>query len=139
MSQSSLNRTAYHQRFLRTVTFVSFLLILGGTTVSWGQSPLGANSRGNSQFGVASPYQQQLSPYLDLLRNDNSVLSPYHSFVRPRQQMQQAINQQSAELRQLRQLSQPGHPTGVSATRLQTGRGGSFNNFMHFYPPQLSR
>lgn len=80
-----------------------------------------------------SPYSQTLSPYLDLLRNDNSVLSPYHSFVRPRQQLRQSINQQATTLRQLRRTV--AQPLGTVRTqqRLPTGRGGSFNNHSHFY------
>ena len=80
-----------------------------------------------------SPYSQTLSPYLDLLRNDNSVLSPYHSFVRPRQQLRQSISQQAVTLRQLRQsINQPVGPM-PSPQRLPTGRGGSFNNHLHYY------
>jgi hypothetical protein len=89
--------------------------------------------RSSVQKHESSPYRQTLSPYLDLLRNDDSVLSPYHSFVRPRQQMRQSISQQAAVLRQLEKTVT--QPFGVipNQQRLPTGRGGSFNNHLHYY------
>ncbi|TWU60730.1 hypothetical protein Poly51_10110 [Rubripirellula tenax] len=90
-------------------------------------------STGGKRTPFQSPYSNTLSPYLDLLRNDNSALSPYHSFVRPRQRLQQTLGQQAASLRQLqRSVGQPGIAAPVQQ-RLPTGRGGSFNNHLHFY------
>ncbi|MGB7329032.1 MAG: hypothetical protein WBD31_29395 [Rubripirellula sp.] len=81
---------------------------------------------------ASNPYQQTLSPYLDLLRSDASALSPYHSFVRPRQQIRQQFELQSSQIQRIqRETLTPANRT--SPERLQTGRGGSFNNFLHYY------
>lgn len=89
-----------------------------------------------------SPYQQRLSPYLDLFRADASLLSPYHSFVVPRREVRQQLRRQSYQINRLQQQavgleSRLDHSPG---TRLPTGRGGSFNNYLHYYrlnhPPQ---
>jgi hypothetical protein len=102
-----------------------------------------------NQYGAApqhssSPYQNRLSPYLNLLRTDNSVLTPYHSFVQPRIQFQQNLNRQAHQIGQLQQAARgPGsHSRPESTVRRQTGRGGSFNNYLHFYrfnPPLQSK
>lgn len=88
---------------------------------------------GRPDVQSTSPYNQRLSPYLDLLRSDNSALSPYHAFVQPRQQIQQNFRRQASQIRNLRG-SLHNQPTTISTpNRLQTGRGGSFNNYLHFY------
>ncbi len=84
----------------------------------------------------SSPYQQRLSPYLDLLRADNSVLHPYHSFVLPRRDFQQRLRLQAAQIGQLQQTTsrlQSQSPSSI-APRMQTGRGGRFQSYLHFYP-----
>ncbi len=97
------------------------------------------NSRGLNS-GQPAPYQQRLSPYLDLLRTDNSVLGPYHSFVRPRQQLQQRINAQGAQMGRLQQtLQRSSSMTTSQPSRLQTGRGGTFNDHLHYYPARSTR
>ena len=92
----------------------------------------------------ASPYQNRLSPYLNLLRRDDSALTPYHSFVQPRVQFQQNLNRQAYQLGQLQQTTSEhaSRSRNGSTARQQTGRGGSFNNYLHFYrfnPPLQSR
>lgn len=83
-----------------------------------------------------SPYQQRLSPYLDLMRDDRSVLPPYHSFVRPRQEFRQRLNRQAAQIGRLGQAI--GRPTSAStyssSVRIPTGRGGTFYNYLHYFP-----
>jgi hypothetical protein len=76
---------------------------------------------------------QRLSPYLDLLRSDNSLLGPYHSFVLPRQQIQQGIRRQASEVQKLRRSVFDSPRVMPSRSRTQTGRGGSFNNHLHYY------
>ena len=115
----------------RSVTFAfvaSFWMI--PTATADGQTlPSGAST---------SPYQQTLSPYLDLLRSDASTLSPYHSFVRPRQQVRQQLQHQSSQIQRVQRETQ--FPQSQSSpSRLQTGRGGSFNKFLHFYPNGAGR
>lgn len=87
----------------------------------------------NSKRVGAAPYQQRLSPYLDLLRTDNSALSPYHSFVQPRQQFRQTQSRQAAQIRGLDQMVPRSTGTPVYSDRIQTGRGGMFNNYLHYY------
>jgi len=83
-----------------------------------------------------SPYQLRLSPYLDLMRDDRSVLPPYHSFVRPRQELRQRQNRQAAQIGRLGRAIGRSGPGRVysSSPRLQTGRGGTFYNTLHFFP-----
>ncbi|KAA1261023.1 hypothetical protein LF1_35660 [Rubripirellula obstinata] len=93
----------------------------------------GVGNRGTPTLRSKTVNPQRLSPYLDLLRSDNSVLGPYHSFVLPRQQIQQSIRRQASEIRNLRRtVSESPHAT-PSHGRTQTGRGGSFNNHLHYY------
>lgn len=98
-----------------------------------------AHAQGNA-FGAGRPsapyrHQQQLSPYLDLLRSDNSVLSPYHTFVRPRREVRRALNQQASDLHRLERATIGSHSTSRrdSSSRLPTGRGGTFHNYLHYY------
>ena len=83
----------------------------------------------------AAPYQQRLSPYLDLLRVDNSVLSPYHTFVEPRRRIRQSLNLQAAQIGRLQEqvTRVPSGAQSTPAGRLPTGGGGTFNNYLHFY------
>lgn len=83
-----------------------------------------------------APIQPKLSPYLDLLRNDNSLLSPYHSFVLPRRELQRQQAHQAAEINRLEQatLRRDAHFTGPgNSSRLPTGGGGRFQTYLHFY------
>jgi hypothetical protein len=93
------------------------------------------NRYGATPQHSASPYQSRLSPYLNLLRTDNSVLTPYHSFVQPRIQFQRNLNRQAHQIGQLERASVGSGSSSQteSTTRRQTGRGGSFNNYLHFY------
>lgn len=82
-----------------------------------------------------TPASPTLSPYLDLLRNDNSQLSPYHSFVLPRRQIIQQQLQTSGEVQRLQgefsRSSRPSQPTYQS--RRPTGNAASFQSYLHFY------
>jgi hypothetical protein len=85
-----------------------------------------------------SPYQQRLSPYLDLLRTDNSLLSPYHTFVQPQQQLQQRLQQQSLHIGHLEKSVIGSSPRlRAGNNRHSTGGGGHFFNFSHFYRSQV--
>jgi hypothetical protein len=83
-----------------------------------------------------APIQPKLSPYLDLLRNDDSVLNPYHSFVLPRREIHRQQARQAAEINHLKQgtsrrgahLADP-----ANSPRLPTGGGGRFQTYLHFY------
>jgi hypothetical protein len=83
------------------------------------------------QRGVNQP---RLSPYLNLLRQDNSALSPYHTFVRPQREVYQQQSRQNLELRRLsNSLSVARRSEDSSTGRLSTGNGAGFQNYMHFY------
>lgn len=106
-------------------------------------------ARAQANYGTLSrpssaPNQQRLSPYLNLFRADNSLLGPYHSFVQPRQQLQRTLSRQELQISQLQQASSaPGTSShSGSAARQQTGRGATFNNYLHYYrvnPPLHSK
>lgn len=124
---------------LRTAIIQASLVVMAGLWMASTPSAVHAQAPGRgvrggqSKRAAAAPYQQRLSPYLDLLRADNSALSPYHSFVQPRQQFRQSQNRQAAEIRRLdRMIPRPGS-TATRPERIQTGRGGTFNNYLHYY------
>ncbi len=76
-----------------------------------------------------APIQPRLSPYLDLLRNDNSVLSPYHSFVLPRREVQRQQARQAAEINRLEQATfrRDAHLTGpANSSRLPPAAADDF-------------
>ena len=82
-----------------------------------------------------APASPTLSPYLNLLRNDNSQLSPYHTFVLPQRQIIQQQLQTTGDVSRLQRevsrssrLSQPGYPS-----RRPTGNAASFQSYLHFY------
>lgn len=80
-----------------------------------------------------APAQPALSPYLNFFTDNNpGVLDPFNAFVRPSLELQRTINQQNAAINrlgnQVQQVQQAPTPAGV------TGIGGSFRNYMHYYP-----
>lgn len=80
--------------------------------------------------------QPRLSPYLNLLREDNSTLSPYHSFVRPQRESFQRQSRQSSELQRLESRvysQQRAGAAGALVPRLPTGNGARFLSYSHFY------
>lgn len=81
----------------------------------------------------------RLSPYLNLLRQDNSTLSPYHSFVRPQREVYQQQVRQTAELQRLGTTIAARRPQRSPGSRLTTGNGASFQTFLHFYPTSSDR
>jgi hypothetical protein len=99
-----------------------------------GTSPAYAQVTYPDASSYQHPYQPRLSPYLDLLRNDNSLLTPYHAFVQPRREFQQRQLQLSTDLNRLEQTQQRQlSPKAWGRTRLPTGNGGRFQTYLHFY------
>lgn len=72
-----------------------------------------------------------LSPYLDLLRIDSGVLPPYHAFVVPRRKVEQ---QQARQGRAIGALRRQSAASERGSEPLPTGRGGQFQNTLHYYP-----
>ncbi|WP_372894637.1 hypothetical protein [Stieleria sp.] len=127
------NPSRLRQSIIRTVVMVPVGLALVSLPVAAPAQAPTQRFGGGSKRASSAPYQQRLSPYLDLLRSDNSILSPYHSFVQPRQQLRLNQNRQAEQLRNLeRTIQRSAAPTSQSE-RMQTGRGGTFNNYLHYY------
>lgn len=98
------------------------------------------------------PSSPTISPYLNLLRNDNvGGLPNYYSLVRPQlqqqtfNQQQRAFNaqqlsfeaQQAAALGSLSNQVQPlVTPTGKASGFMTQGRGASFQNTSRYFPQQ---
>lgn len=103
--------------------------------IAWQHSAKAQAVYGTTLPSPSAVSQPRLSPYLDLLRTDNSVLTPYHSFVQPRQELRQNLRRQELQIGQLERTSL-GFTTGTeiqASTRQPTGGGGNFNNYLHFY------
>lgn len=81
-----------------------------------------------------APYKPRLSPYLDLLRRDNSVLTPYHSFVVPRRELYSRQLSQAAQINQMQRSYQQTQRRQAPGNRMPTGRGGQFMNYLHYFP-----
>ncbi|MCM2374839.1 hypothetical protein [Aporhodopirellula aestuarii] len=118
--------------------FTCTALTSGGSASAQGYSMGGLQGGGVSKPEF-DPLPPSLSPYLDLLRSDSGVVSPYHSFVLPKRRIAEQQTQQSAQLRHLRsQVDQLNtvsqNRSRVSRDRVPTGRGGYFQQYSHFYP-----
>ena len=79
-----------------------------------------------------TPQRPTISPYLNLLRNDNGILPNYYSLVRPQLSQQSFDNRilstsrsQARAVRRLSELSE-------LATAGQTGTASTFGNISHF-------
>ncbi|MCC7339195.1 MAG: hypothetical protein IT422_29225 [Pirellulaceae bacterium] len=122
-------RTVYKKKLL--IGIIIGLVSLLGSTVATAQAIQPMRPADQRTFN-----QPRLSPYLNLLREDNSTLSPYHSFVRPQRENYQRQLQQSSELRQLETRVLPrqhGAIAGSPISRLPTGNGAKFQAYSHFY------
>lgn len=81
-----------------------------------------------------SPQRPTVSPYLNLLRNDNGSVPNYYSLVRP-QQNQQSFDRQIASATRLQSLSiQRLEEVAQMQTTRSTGTGSVYRNLSHFYP-----
>lgn len=87
--------------------------------------------QGRSQNPTTTPRRPSLSPYLNLTNPNSGVLSPFHAFVLPgiEQQKQHAMQ----FMIQSRTMNLEKSQTTVAELR-QTGLGGKFQNYSHFYP-----
>jgi hypothetical protein len=118
---------------LRNLLLLGFMVALGILGYS---RPVAAQALDrNLPVRNSVPYRPKLSPYLDLLRHDNSVLSPYHSFVVPRRELHQQQARQAAEINRLNQATfgRAARSAVGSASRLPTGTGSRFQTYLHFF------
>ncbi len=81
-----------------------------------------------------TPQRPTVSPYLNLLRNDNGALPNYHSLVRPQlnqlsydRQMSRVARSQSLQIQSLSEVA-------GETTAGPTGTGSVFNNRSHYFP-----
>ena len=98
---------------------------------------------------TANPNGPTVSPYLNLLRNQNSGLPNYQTLVQPFIEQQAAIQQNSAQINQLQrtapaqQTSRRGmfDPTGGLYNQQLRGTGHStrYQYYGHYYTPYRPR
>jgi len=78
------------------------------------------------------------SPYLQLFRSDPGPLGQYHSWVRPRQQLQRTLSRQSAAIRSqqrsVQSLQGEVSRFGTTGPTRATGAGSTFMNYSHYFP-----
>ncbi len=80
------------------------------------------------------PQRPTVSPYLNLLRNDNGPVPNYYSLVRP-QLNQQAFDNRIASAARLQSLSiQKLEDIAERGATGPTGTGSVYRNLSHFYP-----
>lgn len=99
-----------------------------------------AQVNGGSRYVPARP---TVSPYLNLLRTNNSPVPNYYSLVRPQLQQysineqQQSINQQQQSSLQTQQQGLRNVQEGLLEMRQPqvkaTGTGGRFMDYQHYY------
>ena len=98
-----------------------------------------ASAQGYSPRGYV-PRTPTVSPYLNLLRRDRGELSNYYTFVRPQQRAQQFVRDQYQMNNQLQRQVQGIRNQAFRAQGVrQTGIGGSYLNYLHFYPGATGR
>ena len=121
---------------------VAWVLLVGGAMLSFDARVVHAQRQQRPQrFQPATP---TVSPYLNLLRQNNSPIPNYYSLVRPALQQQQInlqqqtiLRQQNAEIRQLQTnllKTQTEGPVSGSPSWFQTpGTRSTFLNTSQFY------
>ncbi|MBC8876221.1 MAG: hypothetical protein H8E44_42890 [Planctomycetes bacterium] len=107
------------------------VLVIGCTVACSARSALAQRN------GRYQPSRPTTSPYLNLGRTDSGVVDNYNAFVRPEQEMrdamrlqQNAIRTQGTDLSLLEQRMSPGR-RGVSRP---ASRASVFMNYLHYYP-----
>ncbi|MFO7907986.1 MAG: hypothetical protein ACQESR_01065 [Planctomycetota bacterium] len=128
-------------RLLVAATLASICVVCGGV---W--NPAVAQRRAvptRAAGGYGSVQTPRLSPYLDLLRTRVGVLDNYNAIVRPQLQLRNTLNQQQRQLSRqqhgLRQLENEVRQPQRDSSATATGIGGSFGNYLHFYPGNKQR
>jgi len=89
----------------------------------------------SSPFPASAPSsaRPKFSHYLNLFRRDAGLLPNYHKFVRPQQQLNLLEQQQYRQWQAVEGLQRDLVRYEQQAIR-STGRGGTFMNYLHFYP-----
>ena len=110
------------------------ICLAGGIVLGQAERVAAQAAYPNLPRAAGRPSQPILSPYLQLLREDTSVTSPYHAFVLPQREMAQQQLWQAAEIQSLdRQVR--AQAIQNNRARMPTGGGGYFQQYLHFYSP----
>lgn len=96
-----------------------------------------AEAQGNYRGSSDNPVGPTVSPYLNLLQNDQFGVTNYQSLVKPLVQQGNAINRQGNELRNIQQ--QISTPRGGGYSGSGTGHATFFMNYSHYYPGASGR
>lgn len=105
----------------------AMLLVSGYAGVAEAQFP---RQRTNRTF---TPNRPTMPAELDYFRRDVGVLDPFNTFVRPRRELNQVLQQQQGELNMLQQQQMQQRQTQGGAIA-PTGINARFFNYSHFYP-----
>jgi TolA-binding protein len=107
---------------------VVIVLVLGSFA-----SSASAQGRGMRQRGLMR--RPTVSPYLNLLRNDQDVASNYYNLVRPQLDQITFNNHETQTIQSLqRQVNQESQRGPYSTTELRaTGHGATYMNYSHYY------
>jgi len=98
--------------------------------VAW-SCPVYGQLHGYSSRNMARP---ALSPYLDYFRTDTGLLPRYQQFVRPKQRLLSETNRNRQAVNWLQSSAQETARRFEAEQVRSTGRGGSYMNYLHFYP-----
>ena len=95
---------------------------------------LAAGSRGSSGQDIPrySPQRPTISPYLNLMRDDNGSLPNYYSLVRPQLFQQSFDNRVLKTARAQERAVQKLSDVANTETTGPTGTGSTFGNLSHF-------
>ena len=89
-------------------------------------------------FSNAVPNRPTVSPYLNLLSQNNPGVSNYLTLVRPQLEAREQQVRQQAQINQIQRQVQRGQPGGVpvrgSSEIRGTGHETVFMNYLHYYP-----
>jgi hypothetical protein len=102
----------------------------------WQVAPALAQTPPPGRAAVQPPRRPSISPYLNLGIENSGALPPYQTFVQPR--IEQQKQQASHYLLQAKTAALEKNEFADSHLR-QTGLGGKFQNYSHFYQAQRPR
>jgi hypothetical protein len=106
---------------------VAMILVASTTGITQAQFP---QARSNRTF---TPNRPTMPAELDYFRRDVGALDPFNTFIRPRRELNQVLQQQQQSLNYLQQ-QQAQQRRMETQSISPTGVGARFFNFSHFYP-----
>ncbi|HEY2841028.1 MAG TPA: hypothetical protein VGJ26_17875 [Pirellulales bacterium] len=120
---------------LLAIALGSFLLVAearaaGAPSSPRAQSGAGAGPGQGRQLPARRP---SVSPYMNLLNNQNPNLTNYQSLVRPQVNQARISSQQNSRINRL-EAPPPASGNSGSQTLRSTGHQATYGNYSHFYP-----